>query len=367
MHKPFRRFDTILLFSLLVFVLLSGGCSRILVRGLSPVTGEPKLGLPATEPNVDTPMTAYQKKINDMLIAKEFAAIESEARSARASKERFRGGFWKISCLYDATKTIYAEYKGQNINDEMWTNRIELLKTWKAEMPNSVTAHIALAGAYLDYAWFARGNGYAGSVSRSDYADMQSRVTLAENELLEAEKLHEDCPRLLSEQLSIATMQGWPRVKFEELFEKAIRKETNYLDYYTEKSVYLKPKWHGEPGDWQKYIDSLPGKLATLNTDEADIIYFVVLASEIDDPSGNNWAMVSKERIKKGSDEIQKRFGQSYYRLNQFAYLASVTGDYDNAKRAFDEIGEKRNNAVWKEQTFNMMKALAENGGPPKR
>lgn len=351
---------------LAITIFLVSACLRLPnLREASPnqlKSSQTEKGELAPEPSTDNPMSAFQKKINDLLLAKDFAAIESEATSARDNRERFRGGFWKIASLYDATQTLYAEYKGQKISDEMWKNRIELLNKWKSEMPESITARVALAGAYIEYGWFARGSGWANTVSDSDYAFMKERLGTAEAELLEASKLGTHCPHLSAQLLNIGVANGWPRDKFDKLFDQATKAEPNYIPYYLTKSENLKEKWNGEPYDWQKFIDSLPGKLLTLDTDEVDIIYFAIVADKLSDPTGNNWAMISKDRIKKGFADMEKKFTPSNYRLNQFAYLSCLTMDLDSAKNAFELIGDDRNEGVWNEKLFYIMKQLAQKG-----
>lgn len=307
---------------------------------------------------------AARREIYGLLSAKDFDAIEKTANEARKNKERLVGGYWKIDSLYEALTNIYADYPGQEITEEMWKNRIEVLKKWKENMPESITARVALARAYIAYGWFARGSGYMNTVSRENRALLNERLDLAEEELIEAEKLDLKCPRWYVEMLYIGMAKGVPVNDFNLLYEEAIKFEPNYLQFYLTKSEYLTPKWSGEKGDWEKFVSELPGKLATLETDEDDLIYFVVVANKINEQSLQiNFAMLAKERIKKGFAEMDKKYKVDNLRLNQFAFTAILTGEYASANAVFERIGDDWNKTVWNKQTFIAMKKVAAQNG----
>ena len=217
---------------------------------------------------------------------------------------------------------------------------------------------------YIGYGGFVRGTGYINTVSRENYAFFQKQLNLAENELIEAEKLDLKCPRWYREMLYIGMVKGWSLDKFNEMYEEAIKSEPNYLQFYLVKSENLVPKWGGKPGDWQKFVDSLPSKLATLKTDESDIIYLVVVINKINESSlGINWAMISKDRIRKGFADMEEKYGVDNFRLNQYAFVSCLIQDFTSAKEAFNRIGNDWNKAVWGQQTFNQMKQFANQGG----
>jgi hypothetical protein len=91
----------------------------------------------------------------------DFAELDQMADAARSSKARFPGGGWKLSRFYEAVKPNGGGYQ----TDADWKNHIELLQRWTAARPQSATARVALAEAYLRYAWAARGAGYANTVT----------------------------------------------------------------------------------------------------------------------------------------------------------------------------------------------------------
>jgi hypothetical protein len=364
-NRASRVVKTVCILSMLAFLSGCIGLPRLPFQqtaSVGPSDLAPNQEVPALERTASSPVEEFELRINDMLAAKDFAGIEAEANAARSRKERFSGGYWKINKLYGATTNFYAEYKGQKVTDELWSNRIELLKLWKSEMPQSLTARVALGGAYMDYAWFARGTGFANTVPARSAALMEERLKTAEAELIEARKLG-TCPVLLNNLLTLAKINGASKEEFDALFEEAVKSEPNYIGHYLEKADALKEKWHGTDTSWQDFVDSIPGKVATLQSDEANIIYFAVVASKLSDHTfANNWAMISKDRIKKGFEEMEKKFGPNKYRLNQFAFICMVSGNIGDGAKAIERIGTDRDDEVWSEQTFQLFKQIAKRG-----
>lgn len=316
---------------------------------------------PAKEFDMNSASDVFAKEVYGLLSAKDFAAIEKIADEAREKKERLAGGYWKIDSLYKALSDIYAEYKGQAVTDENWKNRIELLKQWKEKSPESITARVALAETYTSYGWFFRGHGYIDKVSREDYVLFHRQVDLAEKELAEARNLNNKCPRWYRAMLFIGMIKSWSPDEFDEMFEEAVKSEPDYLQYYLVKSEYITPKWQGEEGDWEKFVNSLPDKLAEVKAAEPDIIYFVVVVNKIKDPSvDGDLSIFSKDRLENGYLEMEKKYGTDNLRLNQHAFVACVTGNMPSAKKAFDDIGNNWNKEVWKtQQFFSELKDLA--------
>ncbi len=307
------------------------------------------------------PMDIVEKEVQEKLAAGDFPGIDEMAKTARQKKERLKGGYWKLDAIYNGLAGFFSDYKGQRINEEMWLDRIKVLQSWKANFPDSVTVRVALAEANIELGWYARGHGYADSVSDRDYQLFTERLGAAESELREAYARSMRCPRLYRELLSLGTATGWPTEEFDKIYDEAIEYEPNYFQVQLIKSEYVMPRWNGKPGDWQSFIDALPAKLSSRHSDESDMIYFLVAADKLrDQRAGNNWAMISTDRFQKGFAELDRKYGADRYRLNQFAYLSCVTRNLSSARSAFDRIGNDRDSRVWSEKWFKMMKEMAE-------
>src|ERR1700724_1492406 len=97
-----------------------------------------------------------------ILKEEKFGELDCLADHARSGKERLTGGIWKIHLLYEGLRqpVPYPVHATQ----EDWTYLLQRLRRWVKARPESITARVALALAYLDYAHDARGSGYANTV-----------------------------------------------------------------------------------------------------------------------------------------------------------------------------------------------------------
>ena len=136
-----------------------------------------------------------QKQAYDLLIAKDFNAIDTLADEARTKKQRIKGGYWTLDQIYDGLTSFFADHPGEKVSDEMWTDRIDLLKQWKQKRAGSITVRVALAGAYIGFGETARGKGYSDPEGQDDPNLLSERLAKAESELNEAKTLHIQCPR----------------------------------------------------------------------------------------------------------------------------------------------------------------------------
>ena len=123
--------------------------------------------------NLDGP---YQAHIGLIFAQGDFAQLEKIVHRVRIDKSRLSGGVWKLLGFYEGLSQPPA---GDHSTDAEWSAHIDDLKKWTAAYPESATARIALARAYIHYAWFARGSGYSNSVSNSSWEPFGQRIALA--------------------------------------------------------------------------------------------------------------------------------------------------------------------------------------------
>lgn len=191
----------------------------------------------------------FMDGIRQDLLHERYEKLEALARTLRTSKARFPGGTWRLKVFYHATTRPVSKGK---VSEAEWNLFFPRLRKWEAKFPHSITPQVALAGAYVEYAWSARGNGYAYRVTEEGYNLFRARLIQAKKVLLESESLPEKCPEWFWTMLSIAKGEGWEWAEYEELFEDAIALEPAYQYFYTAKAVYLLPRWGGPIGrGWQ--------------------------------------------------------------------------------------------------------------------
>src|SRR2546430_35407 len=102
----------------------------------------------------------YLAHVSDLLKADKFKQLDRMADVARSTKARMPGGAWRLHVLY---KPLTDLPKGSPDSD--WEILLARLHRWTSKKPHSITARVALARAYVNYAWKARGNEFADKVT----------------------------------------------------------------------------------------------------------------------------------------------------------------------------------------------------------
>ncbi|MGH9713397.1 MAG: hypothetical protein ACRD5M_08885 [Candidatus Acidiferrales bacterium] len=300
----------------------------------------------------------YRNENASYLVERNFSQLEKTANEARAGKARFAGGVWKLYGFYDG---VSQPAVGDQATDADWTTQIDFLKEWITAKPESVTARLALAEAYIKYADKARGGGYANTVSDDAWKLDAERTDLAAATLVEAARLKEKCPYWYEVMQQVALGQGWEKAQARELFDQAAAFEPGYYHFYREYAFYLLPKWYGGPGDAEAFADESYNRVAG---PEGKFIYFEI-ASILTcqcDSTDTDMDHLSWPKIKEGYAALGQLYGSSSLKMNRFAHMAFEAGDRQAAEEAFATIGNDWDHSVWhSSQKFETAKVWAIN------
>jgi hypothetical protein len=297
----------------------------------------------------------YSGTIAQMLKEKKVEEIDCLADRARSNKERFPGGMWKLHQLY---KGLYepVQYPIHSTQED-WDALLQELQWWVATRPKSVTARVALAWAFINYAGDARGDGYPNTVSESGWRQFRERTAEAKHILEESSALPTRCPEWYVAMLLVAENQGWAEKRA--LFHEAAKFEPGYFYYDLAIASRLLPKWGGEPGAIEKFAQGIADRIGG---DQGDILYFQVATADSmmcacdDDPH------LSLARVERGFEASEKQYGVSMLNLNRIAFLTarSLPNDLLFADKALTRIGEQWDEETWtRKDDFVMAKNAA--------
>jgi hypothetical protein len=289
-----------------------------------------------------------------ILKEEKFVELDCLADRARSGKERLPGGLWKIHLLYQGLR--YPVLYPVHATQEDWTGHLQLLQRWVKARPESITARVASALAYLGYASDARGTGYANTVSESGWKLFGERTAEAQRILKEASKLTGKCPEWYVAMQMVSVNQSWSVADARALFEEANKFEPEYYTYARDLAYYLLPKWSGKAGDTEKFLQEAADRIGG---DKGDILYFQVAAADYVICGCDGNPDLSWDRIKRGFEASEKRYGVSMENLNRIAYLASYFGERDPvyANKILTRIGDQWDAETWgSQETFEQMK-----------
>lgn len=253
--------------------LMLWGCSN----EKAPDAGQPKpkrpwesatVVLPFTSKVIETQETKATRETEalarELFTAKDYEKLEELAARFRASKEITVNGSWMLTYVYSGISL------SETASEAAWKGHLDALRAWVKTRPESITARVALADELTNYAWKARGGGYADAVTREGWKLFEERQAEAEKILKSAESLKETCPKGWSVRLMVARGRGMDRADFDRLFRRAIEAEPRYIRHYYSKAIYLLPRWHGEEGE----VAAMLTKSADLiGGDDGDLFY----------------------------------------------------------------------------------------------
>ncbi len=110
----------------------------------------------------------------------------------------------------------------------------------KTAVPNAIKGVY-----YLDYAWQARGGGYADSVTPERWKLFGERLDTAAAALEKAWRIDPSEPFTAITMIRVELGQGKGRDRMELWFRRAMNADSNSLEACQAKLLYLEPKWHG--------------------------------------------------------------------------------------------------------------------------
>jgi len=303
-----------LLYVLLPFVLL--GCSRqpsrIAIGSLPEIT--------VVEPAETLENKQIEKQALDLLKAKNYDQLEALAAKYRASKEGYASGAWMLGSVYGGLELSNAD------PEPIWHERERQIHDWIKAKPASVTARVELARFLRDYAWQARGSGWASTVKEAGWKLMGERLQSAAQVLAEARQLDEKCPLYWSALQGVALGLQLDRKRYDNIFNSAIKEFPDYEYYYNNRAVFLLPRWYGEDGELERDLENSADHIGG---EAGDRVYAQVVwhLHNYGSPNVFKENNLSWKRTDRGFEAILKQFPDSLKAKNEAAHLAALAGD----------------------------------------
>jgi len=301
----------------------------------------------------DEPYTAH---INSLLMQQDFGELERIAKQNRTEKGRVLGGYWKNHEFFSATGSPH--HVGL-VKDSDYLDQIKTLNKWIAAYPESATARISLANLYANYANFARGSGYANTVTDSQWQLFYQRTDLAKELLLEAARLKERDPNWYFAMQQVAHNEGWSKSEARDLLDQAISFEPGYYHFYRMYAQYLLPQWYGQPGDILAFAEEISSRFPEPDSSILDFQIVSSLACYCEEAM-TDLGHVSYSKVRQGYTNLTRLYGTSNLTANRFAFMATTIRDKPSAHEAFAAIVTMDSDIWYSEAVFDSARDWAE-------
>jgi hypothetical protein len=308
--------------------------------------------------------TAYKTRLRTQLEQERFKVLDDVAAAERTGRTRFPGGAWKLHAFYAAIESP----KGRLPTTEAeWADFLDQMKRWTAQQPDSITAQVSLAYAYLNYARQTRAGGLDGTPATLEGKRvLDERLKLSETVLNQSYNLPAKCPEWYVAMLQVGRTKGWEIEDLTTLFQRSLAFDPEYYYYYQEQALNLTPRWRGKAGDAEKFAEETANRGGSK---AGNILYWEVAQHILSNrdlmemPQQFSWS-----RAQLGYQAIVDQYGTSPVRQNQHAQMAARFGDYMVTDETLAQIGDHWDESTWgSKDYFDKIKAWAKTSAVPFR
>jgi tetratricopeptide (TPR) repeat protein len=153
--------------------------------------------------------------------------------------------------------------------EEEYRKRFGRLSEWLKQNPRSMAAGLCLSKCYAEYAWFARGKGWADSVTERGWKLFEARLAQAK-EVLDADPgITKKSPYAYFVYSKVALGQSWDKDKYMKLVHECHTLWPKYMGIDFATTWFLTPRWGGEAGESERYIESRANEIGGTKGDVA--------------------------------------------------------------------------------------------------
>ena len=267
-----------------------------------------------------------------------FDELEKAASEARETKAVFGNGSRKIVQFYGALECDGRE------PESMWRLHEQIHHDWIAAKPKSITAQVAYADFLTSYAWQARGNGYADTVTEEGARLFDERLQAARQGLEDARSLTDKDPQWWRVGMTVALGQGWNLGEYDALVAEAKRFDPTFWGYDLARANSLLPRWYGGPGDWEAYAEKAAARSDGLG---AEVYARIVINLHGYHENIFRETKASWPKTRDGLKLMLKKYPTSLEILSSAAHLATLAQDREMAKVLFERIGDSYLPNAW--------------------
>lgn len=276
-----------------------------------------------------------------MLQNKRYDVLEKHLLSLLRGKNRDKDGQSPLNLAYQTLCNVKKP-------ERSLAAKVYQFRSWLSQYNSSHFANACLGMVYIDYAWDARGSGFANTITKEGSRLFEERLLTAKDYLEKAYTLDQSDPNVPAKLITIAMGLGLERNEMERQFQRAILADPTDHKAHFSKLQYLMPKWFGSKEEMFSFAresvrkappkSRIPMVLATAHWE----MYY---------RSGENTSYFRDPNIWKEMKEVYqivtRSFPEAKTTHNWFARTAYLAGDYEVAREELKIIGDDWDKDTW--------------------
>jgi len=229
-----------------------------------------------------------------------------------------------------------------------YERRISEFKAWLAQVPSSHFANAALGMIHIEWAWHARGGGFASTITAEGHRLFRERLLAARQYLETAYSSDRSDPNVPARLITTAMGLGSDSGEVEKQLKRAVEADPSDHRAFFAKLTCLMPKWGGSREEMFSFAREAAGK-APPNSKIAMVLanaHWEMYRQSDNDPLYYREPEVWKE-VKGAHETALKSFPEASNIRNWLARIAYLAGDHETAGREFARIGDDWYAEAW--------------------
>jgi hypothetical protein len=270
--------------------------------------------------------------------------IEQQFEVIRRQRKEWNKSYQQLDDLYGFLASPAAT------GSQDMAEHLKRLAQWRAEMPDSYSALVITARAYITYAWEARTNKVAVMVTEEGWKLFNERTAEAHRLLDKAVEVGAKDGEVYRSYLNLSYAESHSKEETREWLLAGIKLDPTYYSMYTQLGTYLMPRWSGEPGDVERFAEDITKMLPGENgLEAAGLIAFSNLRYETAYGDTIYHGEYNPELLVRAAEVLVKRHPDAPVLTHFAALCARVTQDHAAAQRILPRLGpyDDEKSFVW--------------------
>lgn len=272
-------------------------------------------------------------KAQDLFYKQQWQALDQYIATEEKARDG-AGGDLGISGVTIPDK-IWLSLKDARKNDD-FEKQLAAVALWQKALPDSPYPRVMKGMVLNKYAWFARGSGWANTVTEEGQKLMEERLNLSKVELNKVPESKRPFQWYLEMQ-RVALGLGFEKQDAEALFNSAIKAYPNQIGHYKSRTYALLPRWYGEDKEWEKFARNCADKVGGTAGDVlyARIVWYIHKDFEDEIISANP----DMTRFERGLNELGKKYSDQITPQAELAKMYLTLGDKKKAAKLISDLG----------------------------
>ena len=250
-----------------------------------------------------------------------------------------RGFFNGLDDYLDGTATI--------------EDALATLADWHRKFPESLAPNLLEAALFRNWAWSARGDGYANTVTNQGWVAYELRTEMAAASLREIESRATQSPVWYVLSINIALDRSTSKEEIPAIFDRGMDHYPDYLPLYSARLRTLMPRWGGSIEGIDRFINEVhAGTQKRLGFEMYARLYWMLATMEGDGTDLFTDTLAEWSIMKHGFHDMLKNHPHSTLLQNAFARFACQAHDWEEYRPVRAKIGTHLWKDAWSTEFF---------------